>query len=288
MENVHDRIRKHFNHLTNQQKLVAKFFLDEPKEVALHPAKVIGGFTKTSETTVIRLCYALEYSGYSELQNEIRKHLLSPVKRDSPLLKYHDSTEQGGQGSNLFIYNMEQDLIHIQQSIEQIDIQLMDRAVESIIRAKKIYVVGFRSSFAPAQWLYFTLNVVKGNTFLYQGQVDDANHYISEASKDCLVIAISFPRYVQETISFTQAAKEKGAKVLAISDDELSPIGVVADLLLKVTTPLPTTLKGMSTMFSVLNALISGVAYVDREKVQKRIRKYEEASHQFYPFVDQD
>ncbi len=286
MDNVHDRIRKHYNQLTNQQKLVAKFVLDEPKQIALNPAKVIGSLTSTSETTVIRLCYALQYSGYSELQNEIRKHLLSPEKRENPVLKYHDLTEDAGHGE--FAYTMGQDLVSIQEMMNSLDNQLLKRAVESILKAKKIIVVGFRSSYAPAHWLTFALNIVKGNATLYHGQVDDANHFISETTKDYLVIALSFPRYVQETILFAQAAKEKGAKILAISDDELSPIGPIADMLIKVNTPLPTTLKGMATMFSVLNALISGVAYADREKVQQRIRMYEETSRQFYPFVDQE
>lgn len=286
MENIKERIRKHFNQLTNQQKLVAKFILEEPKQIALHPAKVIGTLTGTSETTVIRLCYALDYSGYSALQNDIRESLLQPNEKVNQLQKYRDSTEQVSDTDKLITSNMEQDIDHIRQSLGSLDHGLFEKAVDSLVKAKRIVVVGFRSSYSPATWLAYTLNIIKGHTHLYRGQIDDANYLMTQMDAKWLVVALSFPRYSQETISFAKAAKEKGAKILALTDDELSPIGPIADLLIKVKAPVPTALKGMATMFSVLNVLISGVVQADRKNVQQRIKQYDETSQQFYSFFD--
>ncbi|MGE5704477.1 MAG: MurR/RpiR family transcriptional regulator [Clostridia bacterium] len=288
MESVHERIRKTYDQLTSQQKLVAKFILDEPKQVALHRAKVIGEITGTSETTVIRLCYALHYSGFSELQNEIRQSLLFPATRENPIQTYHDTTDQLRDEDDIVAITMEQDLAFIQNTLNGLDHRLLDKAIEKIIQAKKIVVVGGRTTYAPAYWLSFALNIVKGNTHLYRGQVDDANHLISEANKSWLVIVLSFPRYLQDTIFFAQAAKDKGATIVAITDDDLAPIGPYADVLIKVTTPSPTTLKGMPTIFSLLNVLVSGIAQADLVRVQKRIKMYDETSQQFYPFVKQN
>ncbi|MEJ8545668.1 MurR/RpiR family transcriptional regulator [Brevibacillus borstelensis] len=283
MENVNEHIRKQYHTLTNQQKLVAKLILDEPKQIALHPAKVIGSLTGTSETTVIRLCYALGYSGYTALQNEIRESLLLPGKKDKLLENY--STEQVGE-TDLVAYNMWQDMAFIEKTMNDLDPHQFQRAVEAIVKAKKVIVVGFRSSHGPATWLASTLNVVKGNAHLYRGQIDDANYLITEVNPKTVVIAFSFPRYTSETIIFSTAAREKGAKILAITDDELSPIGPVADVLLKATTPSPTALKGMATIFSLLNVLVSGVVQADRKHVQQRIKQYDESSRQFYPFFE--
>lgn len=117
--------------------------------------------------------------------------------------------------------------------------------------------------------------------------MDDANYLISEADEGWLVIVLYFPRYLQDTLFFAKAAKEKGATVLGVTDHDLSPIGPVADVLLKVSTPSPATLKGMSAIFTLLNAVVSGVAQMDREQVQKRIKRYDQTSEQFYPFVQQ-
>lgn len=282
MQNLTERIRKCYEELTNGQKAVAKFVLEQPKLLALHPAKKIGELTNTSETTVIRFCYSLGYSGYSALQNEIRESLLYSDEREGPLKKYRDTTGELISESNLIQRVMEQDMRFIQQALTSLNHELYTEAVDRILQAKKIVVVGFRSSYALANWTSFTLNLIRGDTFLYRGPIDDASGLISAMDKEWLVIAFSFPRYAAETISFVRAAKEKGAKVLGITDDELSPIGIDADLLFKVITPQPSTLNGMATIFSLLKALCTGVAAADWTKVQERVRAYDQTSFQFY------
>ncbi|MDF2680255.1 MAG: MurR/RpiR family transcriptional regulator [Brevibacillus sp.] len=285
MEDVQERIRKYFPQLTNQQKLAAKFILEEPKEVALHPAKVVGALSGTSETTIIRLCYALSYSGYSELQNELRRSLIDRPPQEQTLSHLRDAADELQGQEDLIAFHMEQDFATIQQTLTDLGKEKLERAVAAILAAKQIVVVGFRSSHAPAHWLAFALNVVKGNVHLYNGPIDDANYLLTQLNSSCLVIAFSFPRYVNETIQFAQAAKEKGAVVLGITDNELSPLGPIADQLLKVTVPAPTVLVGMAALFSLLNTLVSGVVAADREQVQERLDQYEKTSRQIYPFV---
>jgi DNA-binding MurR/RpiR family transcriptional regulator len=288
MDKVQDRIRKYFNQLTNRQKIVAKFILGEPKSIALHPAKVIGAMTETSETTVIRLCYALQYSGYSELQNEIRETFLSPDKQKNPVSQYLDASNEPDSDYDPIAYTKERDIAQIEQTLNELDQQTIDKAVAAILQAKKIVVTGFRTSFAPAHWLSVALNLIKGDTYLYRGPIDDANYLISEADRDWLVIALSFPRYMQETVSFAEAAKAKGATIVALSDDALSPIGPIADLLIKVTITPSALFTGMPSIFSVLNVLISGVTAADRDRVQNRLRQYDITSERFYPFAEVD
>ncbi|MED4754578.1 MurR/RpiR family transcriptional regulator [Brevibacillus choshinensis] len=287
MESVHERIRKSYEQLTNQQKLVAKYILDEPNQVALHPAKVIGASSGTSETTVIRLCYSLGYSGFSELQNELRQMLLFPVIREGVVQSFHDAAYEFNDSDDVISFTMEQDVSFIQKTLNGLDRHLFDQATQSIVKAKKIIIVGGRTSFAPAYWLSFALNIIKGDTHLYRGQIDDANQLISEITEDWLMIALVFPRYLQDTLSFAKAAKEKGSEILVITDHELSPLGPVADVLLKVTTPPPATLRGMSSIFTLLNALVSGVSQIDQERVKKRIQRYDKSSEHFYPFVQE-
>ncbi|MFE1628474.1 MurR/RpiR family transcriptional regulator [Brevibacillus reuszeri] len=286
METVQERIRKIFPDLTNQQKLAAKYILAEPKEVALHPAKVVGALSGTSETTIIRLSYALSYSGYSELQNEIRSSLLERVPQDKAFKSFLNAAEEIRGRTDLITFSMEQDVAYIRQTLGELREEQLQQAVASILAAKQIIVVGFRSSYSAAHWLTFNLNIIKGNAHLYNGPIDDVNYLIKQIDKDYLVIAFSFPRYISETILFAQAAKDKGATILGITDDELSPLGPIADQVLKVYAPSPIAIKGMASIFSMLNILVSGVVQADGEQVQKRIKEYEDASRQIYPFVD--
>ncbi len=282
---INDLIRKKYNTMTNRQQIVAKYILEHPKQVAFHTAKEVGEKSGTSETTVIRLCYSLELSGYSQLQKEVQASLLNEKQEIDPLVKFRTSTTKLSEEDNLPEYLMIQDMHYIEKTIRNISNQNYQPVIDMVISSEKTFVVGFRSSYAPANWLAFSLNIVRGNTRLYRGEIDDAIQTISEMDEKSSVIALSFPRYAEETAKFVKAAKDKGAKVIAITDNELSPVGLLADRIWRVETPSPTALKGMAPIFSVLNILVQGVASTQWEEVQKRVENYEKTSQQYYPFV---
>jgi DNA-binding MurR/RpiR family transcriptional regulator len=284
MEPVNVLIRKHFHTLTNRQKLVAEYILNHPHQVAFRKAKEIGELTETSETTVIRLCYTLGFTGYSHLQKDIQVSLLDHGQTD-PLEKFKLSTGALSQNDDLIEHMKKQDIAFIEKTLDNLSKDIFQKVIEAILYSKKRFVVGLRSSYAAANWIAFSLNIVKGNTHLYRGEIDDAISLISNMDEESLVIAFSFPRYAEETISFVKTAKKKGAKILAITDNELSPIGLFADILVKAYTPSPTGLKGMPTIFSLINVIVSGVASSKWEEVESRINNYEQTSEKFFPFV---
>ncbi|WP_232698685.1 MurR/RpiR family transcriptional regulator [Brevibacillus daliensis] len=287
-EQVRERIRKQYNNLTASQKIISKIAIEKPSLLAIHPAKKIGELTNTSEATVIRFCYALGYSGYTELQDEIKRSLLVGDQKKGPIQKYRDTTENIATKDNFAHHVMETDIAYLQQGLQQIDYGLYQQAIESIISANRIVVVGFRWCHIPAKWLFSTLNAIKGNTHLYTGAVDNADYFLTERDQEWLVIAISFPRHPAETVALVNSAKDLGAKVLAITEGELSPISQAADLLLKITTPQPAATSGMPTLFSLLNVLIKGVMVYDHENVQKRLQHYDEISSKLYSFSGED
>ncbi|WP_053435437.1 MurR/RpiR family transcriptional regulator [Sporosarcina globispora] len=280
MKKISQQIKQQYNELSQRLKTVANYIIENPKMIALYPAKEIGKLTETSETTVIRCSTALGYSGYAALQEDIRKALLLP-EADDPLqaLKKGIKTE-----NNLITEVMEQDIDFIKQTFANLDEALFQEAVSSILKAKKIVVVGLRTSYAPANWLAYSLNIVKGETILFKGDIDDANYLLTEINEDWLIVALSFQRYVKQTISFVKAGKEKGAKVLTFTDNELSPVGVLADITIRAITPNPASLKGMPTLFSILNALISGIMVTDKQNIEARVDHYNETSEHYYSF----
>jgi len=285
MDNYNERIRKQFNELTKGQKLVAKYIVDFPKEVAFQTSKQLGIASKTSDTTVIRLSYALGYSGFSELQKEIQSTLLEDSSPIVDPIEGFRSSSKSLKDTNLIQHVIEKDSSYIRATLEQLDYNQYKKAIDLLISSEKRIVIGFRSSYGPANWLSFSLNIVVGNTFLYRGEIEDSNYLLSLVDERTLLVAISFPRYTKETNSFVKAAKKKGAKVLGITDDELSPLGLLSDILFKVVAPPPISLKGITPTFALLNLLITGIAASDELKVQKRMEDYDQTSDDFSPFT---
>jgi DNA-binding MurR/RpiR family transcriptional regulator len=276
------KVRETYPKLSTKQQHAARFMLDHPDEVALKTADAIGKLSNTSETTVIRLCYSLGYSGFSDLQEEIRQSLIEKPKQD-PFKKYRESTRKLNE-PNFLEYSLEQDISYIQNILTHMDKRLYFDAIKTIAKADKIMVVGLRSSFASAHWLHYSLNIIRGNAYLYRGGSEDGNHLISEMNKDWLVIAICFPRYTLETIHFAQATKIQGATVLGITDEALTPLGELSDLLLTIKTPTPAGLKGMPVILSLLSMLASGVSAFNKEQTERRMEQYEQSTDLFKPF----
>ncbi|WP_407267842.1 MurR/RpiR family transcriptional regulator [Radiobacillus sp. PE A8.2] len=285
MEQYQDKIRKKFTSFTKRQKVIARYIVDFPKDVAFQTAKQIGASCEASETTVIRLCCILGYSGFSELQKEIQTSLLEDATGTSnPVGNYREISNKL-QDSNIIQYAMEQDNAYVKATLEDIDLKLHKQTIDTLIEANNRIVLGFRSSYGPASWLVFALNIVVGNTTQYRGEIEDANYLLSNVNEHTVVVAISFPRYVEETLSFVKAAKKKGACIIAITDDRLSPVGQYADILFRVIAPRPIPLTGITPTFSLLNLLVTSIAATDNPKVQTHMATYDQNSGDFYPFA---
>lgn len=281
MEKVNELIRTHFKGLTNGQKLVAEYIINNPRQIVFCTAKEIGELSKTSETTVIRFCYKVGYTGYSQLQKAVQMSLIEA--NEDPIVKYREEINALEGRDNMVKRVMEQDIAFIEETLGNLSDKLYEKVITHLVEAKKRFVVGFRSSYGPASWFAFSLNIVRGDTFQYRGAIDDSTFHLSLMDEDSMVIAMSFPRYVQETLSFVSAAKKRGARILVITDNELAPLSEYADLLISIKAPTPIGLKGMPTIFSVLNVLISGVAYSRKEEVRHHISHYEETRRELFP-----
>lgn len=288
MEPMNERIRKNYNSLTAGQKAVAEYALKEPQNLALLLAKEIGTLTGTSETTVIRFCLSLGYTGYSELQASLRQNLIASRHQGNPLNRFGELPHPTTDLAELTRSILDRDTASMANSYEGFDPALLSEAIASMRTADRIAVVGLRAAYSPAHWLAYTLNIVRGNTILYHGGVDDANHLITEMNDKWLVIALSFPRYARETLQFVQAAKGKSARIMALSDEEISPLGSQADLFLKVIAPQPATLIGMPVIFSLLNILIGGMIARDQAGFQQRLDAYNASARHFYSFIHDD
>jgi DNA-binding MurR/RpiR family transcriptional regulator len=266
-ELIHER----YNGLSKSQKKVAAYVLDHPRKIALEPAQEVGGSIGVSETTVIRFCYSLSLSGYAELQKAIREQLLS---QESSLNAYQQSKMALEQQPHFLKEVMDRDRSAILQTMKQLDETFYETAAAKLGKANKVYVLGLRSSFAPANWLAFSLNLVRGNVHQIRPETEDVIQTISEMNSKSVLIVISFHRYLKEPIRIAELAKRQGAFVIGITDSQLAPVQKYSDVLFPVYSPNKSTLDATAPLFSFLNALVAGVVVKNQEKFQKRQEDY--------------
>lgn len=278
MMKLKELVHEHFHNLSKSQKKVATYVLDHPRNVAVSSAQEIGAMIGVSETTVIRFCYSLGLSGYSELQKTTREQLLF---QESSLHTYQQSKLELEQAPNFYEQVMEQDCRTIQETIKQINETDYETAIDQLSKAQTVYILGLRSSHAAASWLSYSLGLVRHDVRLIRTEAEDVIRTLSTMNDQSVLVAISFHRYLKETIRIAELARDQQAYVIAITDSLLAPIQAHSDVLFPIYSPNKSTLDATTSLFSFMNALVAGVSVKEKEHFEKRQQTYQSLNSDF-------
>ena len=249
--------------LSKGQKLIAEFILKSYDKSAFMTAQALGLSVGVSESTVVRFANELGFSGYPKLQKELQE-----------LIKNKLTTVQRLELSKDFISNadalkgvLKADIENIRATLEKISPEVFEDVLNCIFNAKKIYIIGLRSSTALAEFLGFYLNVILNNVKMVSYGMSDIFEQIYNVTEGDLVIGIGFPRYATKTIDVLDFSKSKGAKVVSITDSLLSPLAAKADFTLIAQSNMASFVDSLVAPLSVINALIIAVGMRERDNV---------------------
>lgn len=218
-------IQMKFPRLSKGQKLIAEYILKHYDKAAFMTAAKLGSSVGVSESTVVRFANELGFSGYPNLQKELQeliKNKLTTVQRIE-LANDFISEENALKGV------LKSDIENIRATLEKINHKTFEDVVNNIFSAKRIYIIGLRSSTALAEFLGFYLNVILDNVKVVGNGISDIFEQIIRVGEGDLVIGIGFPRYANRTIESLAYAQSRNAKVVAITDSLLSPLASQAD-----------------------------------------------------------
>lgn len=267
MENISQdlmrNIQTRFPRLSKGQKLIAEYILKHYDKAAFMTAAKLGTSVGVSESTVVRFANELGFSGYPKLQKALQE-----------LIKNKLTTAQRIELSNDFITEenalkgvLKADMENIRSTLEKINHKTFEDVVELIFKAKRIYIIGLRSSTALSDFLGFYLNVILDNVKVVNYGVSDIFEQMFTVSEGDLVIGIGFPRYAKRTIEALTFAQSRNAKVVAITDSLLSPLAAQADYSLIAQSNMASFVDSLVAPLSVINALIIAVGLREKEKI---------------------
>lgn len=272
MRPIENLIKDKYNSLSPGQKKVAEFLIEQMEEGAFNTAAQLGRKTQVSETTVIRLSYALGFNGFSEMQSFIQKQLFHPsqASEDPVLLSLEDAVE-----TNPFARMIESDIQALSQTFHQLKVQDLCRVIDELIEADQVLIVGLRASHAAAYWFSFMLQTLRGQVHLCPAS-GEIYERLCDVTDRSVVFVISLPRYSKQTLEIAECAKQKGAKLISLTDRMLSPVGRIADINLTTEEDVESSAPSITPVISVLDLIISGIAKKDHERVQARQQQLEE------------
>ena len=258
-------IQSQYTRFSKGQKLIAQYILKNYDKVAFMTACKLGEAVGVSESTVVRFANALGYSGYPKLQDalqEVIKNKLTTVQRV-------DMVKELNEDSAILKKIVKSDMDNIKDTLEEIDEKAFEEAANRILKAKRIYIVGMRSSFTIAQYLGFYLGIILDSVHVIRTDMGDAFEQVVKINEDDVLIAISFPRYSKKSYQIVSYAKEKGAHIVSLTDSPFAPVASFTDNLLLVKSNMVSFVDSLVPALSIANALIVSVGMKEKEDIKQ-------------------
>lgn len=255
------------------QKRIAAFILNSYDKAAFMTASKLGKTVDVSESTVVRFAAELGYDGYPAMQKALREMIrnkLTAVQRIEVASDRLDKHE-------VLPTVMHADAENIRLTLEGVDRGEFDHAVQAILSARKIYILGVRSAFSLASFLGFYFNMMFENVVVtHTNSSSELFEQILRIGEGDVLIGISFPRYSKRTVKAMNYAKDQGATVIAITDSETAPSAQIADHTLLAKSDMASFVDSLVAPLSLVNALIVAVSREKEEELAGTFGKLEQ------------
>lgn len=257
------KIQDNYQKLSKSQRLIAEYILYHYDKAAFLTAAKLGNTVKVSESTVVRFANAMGYEGYPELQKalqELIKNKLTTVQRLELTDNYHDD-------ENIFKSVLKSDMEDIRDTMNELNVSDLEEVINLIYVARKIYIIGLRSSTALAEYLGFYFNLILDNVIVVKLGISDIFEQIIKISEEDVIIGIGFPRYSRRTIDALSYAKEKNAKIISITDSLISPLAPLSNKVLIAKSDMDSFVDSLVAPMSLINALIVALGLKEKNKI---------------------
>lgn len=279
-DSVAERVHRRFERLTRGERKAARTLLARYPLAGLEPLAEFAGRTGVSHPTVLRFIAKLGYSGYAEFQASLRSELEARLR--SPLAKAHPRTGAHERGIDPLPRFAERACANISQSLAALSPSTMESVVSLLAdRANTIHLLGGRFTDAIALYAYMHLRVLRPGVLHVTGPPLSWCEYLLDMNRRTVVLAFDIRRYQDDVVIFAQEAASRGARVVLVTDQWLSPIAGVATHVLAVRIEVPSTWDSSAALLALVEAVIARLNDRTWPRLQGRIEELERLRTRF-------
>ncbi len=254
------------------QKAIAKYIIDHYEKAAYMTASKLGSLVHVSESTVVRFANELGFEGYPELQRSLQEIIRTRLTSVQRIEVTNDLIGDGDVLSKVLLADADK----IRRTLEDIDKNAFDTAIDKIINAKTIYIIGVRSSASLAGFLNNYFRMMFDNVrFVQTTSGSEIFEQIMQIGPEDVMISISFPRYSTRIINAVEFARASGANVISITDSVSSPIAAPANQLLVAQSDMASFVDSLVAPLSIINAIIVALSRKKQSEFTERLRRLE-------------
>ena len=284
-KDIISRMNERFMKMSKGHKAIAAFISDHYDEAAFMTAAKIGSTVGVSESTVVRFATGLGYEGYPEFQSALADWVQSKLNRVQKMdTKYKNNSQ-----SEVIHSVLTSDIEKIQDTISNLDPNAFSDAVDTILRAETVYIVGLRSCEPLADFLQFYINMIRGNVVLLKttSVTEMFEQMIRISEKDC-IIGISFPRYSMRTLKCMEFAKDRRAKIITITDSIHSPMNLYSSCNLLSRSDMVSIVDSLVAPLSLINALVVALCLKVPDTVKSNLETLEVVWNNYQVYLNDE
>ena len=284
-QDITTRINEKMNTMSKSHKAIARYIKEHYDQAVFMTAAKLGETLGISESTVVRFASGIGYDGYPEFQKALEewvKNKLSVVQQIGA--KYGQSSQ-----SEILSSVLTADMEKIQDTIQNLDSHAFEMAVNSILEADNVYVIGLRSCAPLADFLHFYLNMIRGKvTLLNTSSISETFEQMIRIEQKDVFVGISFPRYSMRTLKAMEFANDRNAKVISITDSIHSPMCLYSSCNLLARSDMVSIVDSLVAPLSVINALVVALCLKRPQEVKKNLENLEDAWNNYQVYLNDE
>jgi DNA-binding MurR/RpiR family transcriptional regulator len=280
---VIEELRRRYDRLTQSQKRIAEYIVEHSQAVAFSTVDQMAAQLDVNPSTIVRFTYRLGLNGFPDLQERMRELVRGQLSRtgdpinESQVANHLESTSFGA--------SLSHDWQNLHRTIAGLNADSVDRAVNILVRARRVYVVAGFSTFPVAHYFALILDRLRSDISLLASNDAFATPRLVEMKPEDCVLAFTFPRYASATHRIVMWAKDNKAKVIAVTDSPISAVGQVADVVLLAASAGTGMQNSLVAPMAIANALLNGVAAAKGTTALERYSRHDRLMNRWDAFL---
>ncbi len=272
------RMNEQFSTMSKGHKKLANYIALNYDKAVFMTAVKMGEEVGVSESTTVRFATLLGYKGYPEFQKALEKLV------QDKLNSIHKIEVASGKMTRQEVLEsvLRADAEKIKLTLDTLDRDAFELAIDIILNAKRIYVIGIRSCAPLASFLGFYLNLMfEDVTIVTTNNSSEVFEQMLRIGKEDCIIGISFPRYSMRTLKAMEFANNRSAKVITITDNKNSPMNLYSSCNLLARSDMASIVDSLVAPLSVINALIVSLCMKTQDKVVETLETLEDLWNEY-------
>ncbi|MFT5505726.1 MAG: DNA-binding MurR/RpiR family transcriptional regulator [Gammaproteobacteria bacterium] len=254
-EDIIQHLLADFDNLPAQLQLCARYIIDYPHEVGLESMRTLATKAEVQPNSFVRLARHLGFDGYDSMRERFRDFVRAGIGSSPDRVKWLQQMDKEGGSTAIFGGMAEACLRNTEKMFEQLDVKDLDQAVDWMINARRVFVLGLGLAYPLAYNFWYVARMGFDHFVLTPRHGSLPSDDIIRMNDEDVLLAMTFQPYRSDTLSAVKLAKSKGARIIGITDSNASTLCREADIGLIAPTHTPQYFHSNTAVIALLESL---------------------------------